>query len=212
MNKIKSTFSGDELVETCANVFTRCIAEYHVKDSLNSKMNTPYSHESLEHILHHKCWIDTVQWHLEDEIRTPDILPKYALKIKKTIDSSNQDRTDIVEKIDSYFLTFFSEITPQKGATLNTESPAWAIDRFSILFLKMYHMKEDSERKEISDAHRQKSLGKLSILEEQKEDLGTAISQLLNDIHAGKKYMKVYRQMKMYNDPTLNPVFYSKNK
>ena len=157
-----------------------------------------------------KCWIDTVQWHFEDLIRDPHIDPIEALQLKRRIDQSNQDRTDLVEQIDSYFRQFYSDVKVLDDATINTESPAWAIDRLSILALKIYHMKEQVERTDASEEHRQKCQAKLNVLLEQQVDLSTAIDQLLDDIQAGRKYMKVYRQMKMYNDPSTNPVLYKK--
>ena len=157
-----------------------------------------------------KCWIDTVQWHFEDIIRDPHIDPTEALQLKRRIDRSNQDRTDLVEEIDTYFRKQYSEVKPLPDARLNTESPAWAVDRLSILALKIYHMKEQVERKDAETAHRDKCAEKLSVLLEQQKDLGLAIDQLLEDIEAGRKYMKVYRQMKMYNDPSTNPVLYKK--
>ena len=157
-----------------------------------------------------KCWIDTVQWHFEDIIRDPHIDPTEALQLKRRIDRSNQDRTDLVEEIDTYFRKQYSEVKPLPDARLNTESPAWAVDRLSILALKIYHMKEQVEREDAEKEHRDKCAAKLEVLLEQQKDLGLAIDQLLEDIEAGTKYMKVYRQMKMYNDPSTNPVLYKK--
>ena len=158
-----------------------------------------------------KCWIDTVQWHYEDIIRDPHIDPTEALALKRRIDRSNQDRTDLVEDIDSFFRSTYSDVKPLPDARLNTESPAWAVDRLSILALKIYHMKEQVERTDATDEHRARCQSKLNVLLEQQVDLSTAINQLLEDIEAGRKYMKVYRQMKMYNDPLLNPVLYGQN-
>ena len=165
---------------------------------------------SIEYSLYLKCWIDTVQWHLEDIIRDPHINPAEALGLKRRIDRSNQDRTDLVEEIDSYFRQLYSEVKPLSDARLNTESPAWAVDRLSILALKIWHMQEQTERKDADQEHIQKCQAKLNVLLEQQVDLSTAIDQLLEDIEAGRKYMKVYRQMKMYNDPATNPVLYKK--
>ena len=163
-----------------------------------------------ENRLYLKCWIDTVQWHFEDLIRDPHIAPEDGMSLKRRIDRSNQDRTDLVEQIDSYFRQLYSDVKVQEGATINTESPAWAVDRLSILALKIYHMKEQAERTDASAEHIQKCQNKLNVLLEQQADLGTAIDQLLDDIQAGRKYMKVYRQMKMYNDPATSPVLYKK--
>ncbi|MDE6003730.1 MAG: DUF4254 domain-containing protein, partial [Prevotella sp.] len=165
---------------------------------------------SIEYKLYLKCWIDTVQWHLEDIIRDPHINPNEALGLKRRIDHSNQDRTDLVEEIDSYFRTLYSKVKVLPEARLNTESPAWAIDRLSILALKIWHMKEQTERTDASAEHIAKCQAKLNVLLEQQVDLSTAIDQLLEDIEAGRKYMKVYRQMKMYNDPATNPILYKK--
>jgi hypothetical protein len=192
------------------DIFNKAINDYHLTDNVDTPINNPYDIGSIESQLYQKCWIDTVQWHLEDIIRNPGIDPTEALLLKRRIDKSNQDRTDLVEQIDSYFRTAFSEVTPLPDATINTESPAWAVDRLSILALKIYHMKEQTERKDADQAHLEKCQAKLDVLLEQQVDLSTAIDQLLDDISKGKKYMKVYRQMKMYNDPSTNPVLYNK--
>ena len=188
------------------------ITDYHKNDDVDTPINNPYPLKSIEYYLYLKNWIDTVQWHLEDIIRAPQIDPVEALQIKRRIDKSNQDRTDLVELIDSYFLDQYKDIKPAKDATINTESPAWAIDRLSILALKIHHMRQETERTDTSDEHRAQCPQKLNVLLEQQEDLSTAIGQLLADIRAGRKYMKVYKQMKMYNDPELNPVLYASNK
>ncbi len=191
-------------------IFSQAIDDYHMKDSVDTPINNPYARESVENRLYLKCWIDTVQWHLEDIIRDPHIDPLEALGLKRRIDRSNQDRTDLVEQIDSYFRQKYSNVQVLPDARINTESPAWAIDRLSILALKIYHMKEQAEREDASEEHREKCRQKLRVLLEQQVDLSTAIDQLLEDIGAGRKYMKVYRQMKMYNDPSTNPVLYAK--
>jgi hypothetical protein len=191
-------------------VFNKAISDYHIIDDVDTPINNPYERESLENRLYLKCWIDTVQWHLEDLIRDPHINPLEALSLKRRIDRSNQDRTDLVEQIDSYFRQLYGQVRVLPDARLNTESPAWAIDRLSILALKIYHMREQAERTDASEEHRQKCEAKLKVLLEQQVDLSTAIDQLLDDIEAGRKYMKVYRQMKMYNDPATNPVLYKK--
>ena len=189
-------------------IFEKAIIEYHVLDSVDQPFENPYDHSTVEHLLYRKNWIDTVQWHYEDIIRDPNIDPIAALELKRKIDASNQDRTDMVEYIDSYFLDRFKEVVPQSGATINSESPAWALDRLSILALKIYHMQEEAQRSSASAKHRAQCQSKLSVLLEQKKDLSTAIDQLLSDIESGSKYMKVYKQMKMYNDTELNPVLY----
>lgn len=187
-------------------IFQESIEVYHVLDKVDQPFKNPYSTGSLEFLLYRKNWIDTVQWHFEDLIRDPNIDPVAALELKRKIDASNQDRTDLVEYIDSYFLDKYKGITILENATINTESPAWAIDRLSILALKIYHMKEEAERPDASEEHQLQCQDKLNVLYEQRSDLSTAIDQLLSDIEAGKKYMKVYKQMKMYNDDELNPV------
>ena len=198
--------------QLCNKVFNLAINDYHVKDNVDTQINNPYDRDSIENRLYLKCWIDTVQWHLEDIIRDPHIDPVEALNLKRRIDRSNQDRTDLVEQIDSYFRMIYNDVKPLADATINTESPAWAVDRLSILALKRYHMKEQVDRSDASDEHIDKCQKKLNVLLEQQVDLGTAIDQLLDDIKAGRKYMKVYRQMKMYNDPSTNPILYANKK
>lgn len=187
-------------------IFQESIDTYHIKDDVYQDFENPYPKDKIEHLLYRKNWIDTVQWHYEDIIRDPDIDPVAALDLKRKIDASNQDRTDLVEYIDSYFLNKYQSVQHKETATINTESPAWAIDRLSILALKIYHMQEEVDRTDASPEHIQKCADKLAVLLEQKKDLSTAIDQLLADIEAGHKYMKVYKQMKMYNDEELNPV------
>lgn len=195
--------------QLCNKVFNMAINDYHVKDDVDTVINNPYDRDSIENRLYLKCWIDTVQWHLEDIIRDPHIDPLEALKLKRRIDRSNQDRTDLVEQIDSYFRMKYNDVKILPNATINTESPAWAVDRLSILALKIYHMKEQAERNDASAEHKEKCQKKLDVLLEQQVDLSTAIDQLLDDIENGRKYMKVYKQMKMYNDPSTNPVLYN---
>ncbi len=196
--------------DLCNRIFNESIQHYHVTDQVDTPINNPYPFKSIEYYLYLKNWIDTVQWHFEDIIRDPNIDPADALTLKRRIDKSNQDRTDLVELIDSYFLDKYKETKIQPGAVINTESPAWAIDRLSILALKIYHMQQEADRTDTTPEHRSQCETKLNILKEQQKDLSTAIGQLLEDIEAGRKYMKVYKQMKMYNDPELNPVLYSK--
>ena len=187
-------------------IFEESISKYHQIDKVDQPFENPYSKGDIAHLLYRKNWIDTVQWHYEDIIRDPDIDPIAALKLKRQIDSSNQDRTDLVEYIDSYFLKKYQSVQLKANATINTESPAWAIDRLSILALKIYHMQEEASRTDASQDHIDKCTQKLKVLLEQRSDLSTAIDQLLGDIETGNKYMKVYKQMKMYNDDELNPV------
>ncbi len=193
-------------------IFKEVIKKYHEVNSVSQEFKNPYDPENelLEHLLYRKCWIDTVQWHYEDIIRDPNIDPVAALKLKRQIDASNQDRTDTVEYIDSYFLEKYKDVTPKDRATINTESPAWGVDRLSILALKIYHMEEEANREGASQEHRKKCKAKLDVLLEQRIDLSLAIDQLLEDISKGDKYMKVYKQMKMYNDDELNPVLRKK--
>lgn len=191
-------------------IFQEVIEKYHIINTVDQPFENAYSKEDLiEHLLYRKCWIDTVQWHYEDIIRDPHIDPVAALKLKRQIDASNQDRTDMVEYIDSYFLEKYKDVTPKDDATINTESPAWGIDRLSILALKIYHMNEEAHREDATPEHRAACQKKLNVLLEQRVDLSTAIDTLLKDIEKGDKYMKVYKQMKMYNDEALNPVLRS---
>ncbi|HPD96098.1 MAG: DUF4254 domain-containing protein [Bacteroidales bacterium] len=196
--------------ELCNKIFWDCTLHYHQMDNVDAKPTIPFEPGTIEYSLFTKNWIDAVQWHLEDIIRDPNINPNEALTLKRRIDKSNQDRTDLVEMIDSYFLEKYKNVKPLPGATLNTESPAWAVDRLSILALKIYHMEQEVKRTDVSPEHVAKCQTKLNILLEQRVDLSSAIDQLLNDIETGKKYMKVYKQMKMYNDPALNPILYGK--
>ena len=198
--------------ENANQIFRKFIADYHRYDDVDRAIENPYAEGSIEHLLYMKNWIDTVQWHLEDIIRDPQIDPCEALKIKRRIDKSNQDRTDMVEYIDSWMLDKYRSVVPQPDARINTETPAWAIDRLSILALKIWHMACETERTDVDDAHREACRRKLAVLEQQQRDLSTAIEELIEDIEAGRKYMKTYKQMKMYNDPALNPVLYAQSK
>ena len=189
-------------------IFEQAINDYHVVDDVDQPLKNPYEVGTIEYYLYVKNWIDTVQWHFEDIIRDPKIDPVAALVLKRRIDKSNQDRTDLVEMIDSYFLDKYKDVEVLPDATINTESPAWAVDRLSILALKIYHMREQVNRKDADAEHIAKCQQKLDVLLEQQKDLSTAIDQLLADIEAGRKYMKVYKQMKMYNDPSTNPILY----
>ncbi|MBR4302901.1 MAG: DUF4254 domain-containing protein [Bacteroidaceae bacterium] len=192
-------------------IFNKAINDYHQFDNVDTPINNPFQEKSIEFYLYLKNWIDTVQWHLEDIIRDPAIDPVEALQIKRRIDRSNQERTDLVEMIDSYFLQKFANVEIKADATINTESPAWAIDRLSILQLKIYHMRIEANREDSPEEQRNRCAEKLAVLLEQEKDLTSAIDMLLADMEAGKKYMKVYKQMKMYNDPSLNPVLYAQN-
>lgn len=196
--------------ELANNIFNQAIVDYHQFNEIDYPINNPYDKESLMHLLYAKNWIDTVQWHMEDIVRNPEIAPEEGLNWKRRIDAQNQVRTDMVEFIDSYFLNEYKAIKPIDDAKVNTESPAWALDRLSILALKIYHMQEEAERETASPEHRALCQHKLDILLAQRTDLSNSIDELLADIESGKKYMKVYKQMKMYNDPSLNPVLYNK--
>ncbi len=191
------------------DLFDSVIADYHKYDDINRQCENPYSAGTLEFLLYRKCWIDTVQWHLEDIIRDPAIDPVKALEIKRWIDRSNQERTDMVEYIDSWYLDKYKDVRTAPDAKVNTETPAWAIDRLSILALKIYHMQIEASRNDASAEHLGKCQEKLSVLLQQRKDLTQGITELLEDIASGAKYMKVYKQMKMYNDPSLNPVLYA---
>ena len=194
--------------EQANKIFCQVIKDYHLTDNVDTPIHNPYERNTIDYNLYLKCWIDTVQWHYEDIIRDPHIDPIEALALKRRIDHSNQDRTDLVEQIDTYFRQLYAMVKPQPDARLNTESPAWAVDRLSILALKIYHMQEQANRTDATEEHRQRCRMKLDVLLEQQHDLSTAIDQLLEDYEQGRKVMKVYRQMKMYNDPSTNPVLY----
>lgn len=197
-------------VELSNRIFSTAVQDYHKTDNVDAPIRNPYAEGTIEHDLYLKNWIDTVQWHLEDIIRDPQIDPVEALALKRRIDRSNQERTDLVERIDSYFWEQYHNIQPQPDAKINTESPAWAIDRLSILHVKIYHMQEQVNRTDVSAEQHEKCAQKLAVLREQLQDMTTSINQLLSDYASGARIMKVYRQMKMYNDPTLNPVLYGK--
>lgn len=198
--------------EESYRIFSQSISDYHKTDNVDAKMLNPYPDGSFEGLLYLKNWIDTVQWHLEDIVRDPNIDPVKALQIKRRIDRSNQDRTDTVEKIDDKFLERFGNIQPQDGARINSETPAWLLDRMSILMLKIFHMEEQTQRKDASSEHLAKCQAKLAVLLEQKSDMRNAYDELLEDIGSGARRFKVYRQMKMYNDASLNPVLYAGKK
>jgi hypothetical protein len=189
-------------------IFKQSIDKYHLIDKVDQSFENPFQSNSINHLLYRKNWIDTVQWHYEDLIRDPEIDPVKGMNLKRKIDASNQDRTDTVEYIDGYFLDLYKDVQPFKSATINSESPAWAIDRLSILELKIYHMEEEANRSEASNSHRQSCSNKLQILLIQRIDLSSAIDQLLEDLNKGYKFMKVYKQMKMYNDEETNPILY----
>lgn len=198
--------------EQANSIFKKVIEKYHIINSVDQPFENIYDKKEqlIEFLLYRKCWIDTVQWHYEDIIRDPNIDPVAALTLKRKIDASNQDRTDMVEYLDSYFLQKYTAISPKENATINSESPAWAIDRLSILALKIYHMNEEVERTDASSTHIETCQNKLNVLLEQRVDLSIAIDDLLEDIEKGNKFMKVYKQMKMYNDDELNPVLRKK--
>ena len=202
--------NNNSFSEYAWSIFNRSIEDYHITDDVDATKPNHYENNSLEQILYDKNWIDTVQWHLEDIIRDENIDPVKALEIKRRIDASNQKRTDLVEFIDSWFLNKYKNTTPNADAKINTETPAWAVDRLSILALKVYHMDLEANRASASDEHREKCQMKLNTLLEQKKDLSSAIDELLNDIENGLVKIKTYKQMKMYNDETLNPILYKK--
>jgi hypothetical protein len=189
-------------------VFDKSIHDYHIKDHVDAPILNPYPAQSFEALLYTKNWIDTVQWHLEDIIRKTDIDPAVGILLKRRIDKSNQDRTDIVEKVDDFFLNEFRNALPKPGARMNSETPAWLLDRMSILMLKIYHMREQTQRMDVAGEHIEKCESKLNILLEQKNDMRQAFDELIEDIQLGNRKFKVYRQMKMYNDSSLNPMLY----
>ncbi len=194
----------------CYSVFERSIHDYHVTDHVDQPIKNPFKEGSFEHLLYTKNWIDTVQWHLEDIIRLPEINPIEAVQLKRRIDKSNQDRTDRVEKIDDVFLEEFKNVIPKSGTRINSETPAWLLDRMSILLLKIFHMNEQTVRTDVDTEHVAKCKTKLNILLEQRVDMQTAFDELMEDISSGNRRFKVYRQMKMYNDASLNPMLYNK--
>ena len=194
----------------CIEIFNRSIHDYHINDNVDEPCSNPFSENSIENLMYLKNWIDTVQWHYEDIIRDPNIDAENGILLKRKIDRSNQDRTDLVEKIDDYYIDLFKNANASNESKLNTESPGWVIDRISILCLKIYHMQEQTERNDVSEEHINNCKTKLSILLEQQKDLSQSFNELLNDLEKGIKKIKVYRQMKMYNDSSLNPVLYKK--
>ena len=196
--------------ENCIKIFEKAITDYHVKDNVYQSFTNPFEESSIECTMYQKSWIDTVQWHYEDIIRDPNIEPAAGMDMKRKIDKSNQNRTDVVEQLDDYYISLFNNVSIQSNAKLNTESPGWVVDRISILCLKIYHMQEQVDRTDTDSKHRQQCLNKLNILLEQKEDISKSFNDLLDEIQKGEKQIKVYRQMKMYNDDTLNPVLYKK--
>lgn len=196
--------------QLCNTIFDRTIDDYHKYDSVDHPLSNPHPAESIEAMLYHKNWIDTVQWHLEDLIRSPELTGPEVIAYKRRIDKSNQDRTDMVERIDDWFLEFFRDARPGKDARINSETPAWLVDRMSILALKIYHMREQTLRKDVDAAHLETCQRKLDVLLIQRADLARALDELIQDIQSGIRFMKVYRQMKMYNDEKLNPVLYAK--
>lgn len=198
--------------ELCNQIFLQAIQDYHETDTVDAPLRNPYRLGAIEHLLYKKAWIDTVQWHLEDVIRDPGIDPVQALQIKRRIDASNQERTDVVESVDNFLLQQHNNVAVKGDAAINTESPAWAVDRLAILALKIYHMRIEAVRNDADERHKTSAQQKLNVLLQQQNDLSLAIDALLDDIAAGRKYMKVYRQMKMYNDETLNPVLYGAKK
>ena len=197
--------------EKCIEIFEQSITNYHVLDDPYQEMNNTFEDGTIENLMYLKNWIDTVQWHYEDIIRDPNIQPEAGMDMKRKIDKSNQHRTDVVEQLDDYYISLFKGITPSSDAKLNTESPGWVVDRISILCLKIYHMQEQVNRRDTDETHKQQCLNKLNILLEQKEDISKSFNDLLDEIQNGEKQIKVYRQMKMYNDDTLNPVLYKKS-
>ena len=198
--------------DSCYRIFQQSIDDYHQYDDVDAALKNAHAPGSFEHLLYHKNWIDTVQWHLEDIIRAPDIDPSEGILIKRRIDKSNQERTDIVEKIDDFFLQHFKEVKPKEGARINSETPAWLLDRMSILMLKIYHMREQTHRQDVGEDHIARCEAKLRVLLEQKADMQRAFDELMEDIGNGDRRFKVYRQMKMYNDASLNPVLYQQKK
>lgn len=196
----------------CNKIFRQCIEDYHKFDRVDQPIDNPFQKDSIDHLIYLKNWIDTIQWHYEDQIRDPGLDPLEGMQLKRRIDASNQRRTDVVEQIDDWFLALFKKVTAKKGARINTESPAWVIDRLSILALKIYHMQEQVQRQDVDDRHKLVHQEKLNVLLEQQKDLSESFDHLIDELQHGDKVMKVYRQMKLYNDPETNPVLYKKDK
>ena len=196
----------------CYDAFNRSVADYHQYDDVDKAINNPFPTGSFEALLYGKNWIDTVQWHLEDIVRNPDIDPVEGLKLKRRIDKSNQERTDVVERVDDYFLEVFKNAVPKPDARINSETPAWLLDRMSILMLKIWHMEEQTKRTDATPDHIARCQSKLALLMEQRNDMRAAFDELMEDIGNGSRRFKVYRQVKMYNDPSLNPVLYKQSK
>lgn len=196
----------------CIEIFQKSILDYHKTDNVDTPIQNPFEEGTIDNLLYLKNWIDTVQWHLEDIIRSPSISPSELVAVKRRIDASNQHRTDTVERIDDWFMEQFKSVEPKEGAKLNSETPAWLVDRMSILMLKIFHMKEQTERTDVDENHLVSCQQKLAILEEQRVDMTKCFDELMEDIQNGDRYMKVYRQMKMYNDDKLNPVLYGEKK
>ena len=209
INNMCTNNNSASFADHCNEIFDACVVAYHVTDHVDAPVASPFAPQSIENTLFEKCLIDARQWHLEDIIRDPEIDPVAALALKRRIDASNQERTDMVEQLDDFFRQKYASVEVLPNATINTETPAWALDRLSILALKIYHMKVEAERADASAEHRSRCQGKLDILLQQRVDLSSAIDALLDDIATGRKYMKVYRQMKMYNDADTNPVLYA---
>ncbi|PJZ69446.1 hypothetical protein CH373_15210 [Leptospira perolatii] len=189
------------------SVFQKSVQDWHRKEALSEN---PFSKSSLEGLFYQKNQIDTIQWHVEDEIRRPDLPDSELVKLKRKIDSLNQERTDLVEQIDDMISSKYKDVPKKNSARMNSETPAWLIDRMSILELKIYHMEEQTHRKDVSETHLKNCKAKLEILLEQRKDLSVCLDELLDDLSKGDKFYKVYRQMKMYNDKNLNPSLYTK--
>lgn len=198
--------------ETMARIFRLAIDDYHAQNILEPEINNPFTQDKFTQVLYAKAWIDTIQWHIEDEIRAPDIALPLVLAYKRKIDALNQRRTDTVEQIEDLYSAAFAHITPRSGARFNTETIGWAIDRLSILQLKIVHMTDETLRPDATQEHKRKCEQKCQVLHQQHRDLCTAISALLEDIQSGVVHFHTYRQMKMYNSADLNPVLYRNSK
>ena len=151
-------------------------------------------------------------WHQEDLARDPDVSDSKIAGVKRAIDVLNQRRNDLIEQLDQFLVNVLSRenVNTTDQTELNSETPGSMIDRLSINALKIYHMNEEIQREDVAESHRKKCFGKLSVLQEQREDLRQCLDKLLVDLSTGKKRLKVYQQMKMYNDESLNPVLYWK--
>ena len=194
-------------VKEITDLHASTVALWHTEEISN-----PYT--GFLHAVCSQHTFNFLLWHEEDIARSKDVGDERIAAVKRAIDGYNQKRNDGIESLDAYLLRELErlQVTPQAVARQNTETPGSAIDRLSILALRRYHMQEQADRTDAGDEHRAKARQKLEILAEQHHDLSTSLQELLDDIFAGRKRLKVYFQFKMYNDPALNPQLYQSAK